>query len=374
LHRTPKELFVKSGRRIDNLAGYVEPDQHDVVVREIGDIVDSALYVDGRRVASPATLSEVLAQLHEYPGALAWIGLYRPGDTQLAALAAEFGLHPLAIEDAIEAHQRPKLERFGDTLFVVVSCAQYLETQEEVEFSELHVFLGPKFVITGRHGEAPNLGLVRERLEDRPHQLALGPEAVLFTIFDRVVDDYGPVIAGLENDVLEIEREVFSGNPDVSRRIYFLTREVIDFQRATHALAEIIQELDFGFEKYRTDPDLQKYLRATGDHLQHIIDRTDEIRQLLRDMLTVNSTLVSQQQNQEMAALSHASNQQNEEVKKISAWAAIIFAPSLVGTVYGMNFVNMPELNWRYGYPMALGLMVATSVTLYLVFVRRGWL
>ena len=255
-----------------------------------------------------------------------------------------------------------------------MSCAHYVETQEEVESSELHVFLGPKFVITSRHGEGPNLGLVRERLEDRPHQLALGPEAVLFTIFDRVVDDYGPVIAGLENDVLEIEREVFAGNPDVSRRIYFLTREVIDFQRATHALAEIIQELDFGFEKYRTDPDLQKYLRATGDHLQHIIDRTDEIRQLLRDMLTVNSTLVSQQQNQEMAALSHASNQQNEEVKKISAWAAIIFAPSLVGTVYGMNFVNMPELNWRYGYPMALGLMVATSLTLYLLFVRRGWL
>lgn len=343
-------------------------------MREIGNVVDSALYLDGHRIATPATLGGALLDVHEHPGAFAWIGLYRPGAQQLNALAEEFSLHPLAIEDAIDAHQRPKLERFGETLFVVLSAARYLESVEEVEFSELHIFLGARFVITARHGECPDLQAVRERLEHRPVELALGPEAVLFTIIDQVVDEYGPVIAGLENDVVEIEEEVFAGDPEVSKRIYFLTREVIDFQRATNALAEIISELDFGFEKYQTDPDLQKYLRATTDHLQHVIDRTNEIRQLLRDMLAVNSTLVTQQQNTEMAALSQASNQQNEEVKKISGWAAIIFAPSLVGTIYGMNFQNMPELNWRFGYLVALGLMVATSVTLYAIFKRRGWL
>ena len=171
---------------------------------------------------------------------MAWIGLYRPDQHELASLAAEFGLHELAVEDAILAHQRPKLERYDDTLFVVLRAARYLDDVEEVEFGEVHVFVGPDFVITVRHSEAPDLAAVRRRLESNPDLLRLGPEAVLYAILDRVVDGYAPVVAGLENDIDEIETEVFGGDPQVSRRIYELTREVIEFQRATRPLAAVL--------------------------------------------------------------------------------------------------------------------------------------
>ena len=160
----------------------------------------------------------------------------------------------------------------------------------------------------------------------------------------------------------------------MSRRIYELSREVAEFQRATRPLTAVLSSLSAGFTKYGIDEELQRYLRDVDDHLTQVIERVDEFRQLLRDMLTVNATLVAQQQNEEMRNLAEASNVQNEEVKKISAWAAILFAPTLIGTVYGMNFEHMPELDWRFGYPLALGLMVLTCVTLYMVFKRRDWL
>lgn len=337
-------------------------------------LVDSGIYVDGVRVVSPISLGATYEDLHRIPGSMAWIGVYRPTLDQITSLSQEFDIHELAAEDAVSAHQRPKLERYDHTLFVVVSAASYVEETEEVEFAELHIFIGPNFVVTSRHGEAPDLSQVRTRLEANPALLSLGPEAVLYAILDRVVDDYEPVVRGLENDIDEIEMQVFGGEPDVSRRIYRLSREVIDFQRATHSLKIILTDLESGFEKYGIDEELQRYLRDVADHLQHIVEKVDEFRQLLRDMLTVNATLVAQKQNEEMAAISSLSNEQNEEVKKISAWAAIIFAPSLVGTIYGMNFEFMPELDWRYGYPMALGLMLVSSGTLYLLFKRRGWL
>lgn len=337
-------------------------------------LVDSGIYVDGVRVVSPISLGATYEDLHRIPGSMAWIGVYRPTLDQITSLSQEFDIHELAAEDAVSAHQRPKLERYDHTLFVVVSAASYVEETEEVEFAELHIFIGPNFVVTSRHGEAPDLSQVRTRLEANPALLSLGPEAVLYAILDRVVDDYEPVVRGLENDIDEIEMQVFGGEPDVSRRIYRLSREVIDFQRATHSLKIILTDLEAGFEKYGIDEELQRYLRDVADHLQHIVEKVDEFRQLLRDMLTVNATLVAQKQNEEMAAISSLSNEQNEEVKKISAWAAIIFAPSLVGTIYGMNFEFMPELDWRYGYPMALGLMLVSSGTLYLLFKRRGWL
>ena len=280
----------------------------------------------------------------------------------------------LAVEDAIVAHQRPKLERYGDTLFVVLRPARYVDEIEEVEFGEVHVFVGPDFVVTVRHSEAPDFGSVRRRLESQPDLLRRGPEAVLYAILDRVVDGYYPVVAGLGNDIDEIEIEVFSGDPTVSRRIYELLREVTEFQRATEPLQTVLNALTAGFDKYGIDVELQRYLRDVDDHQTQVVERIDEFRQLLRDMLTVNATLVAQQQNEEMKNLAHASNLQNEEVKKISAWAAILFAPTLIGTVYGMNFEHMPELNWVFGYPVALLLMVLTCVTLYFVFKRRGWL
>ncbi len=337
-------------------------------------VVDSAIYVDGLRVASPQSLEETFDDLHAHPEGFAWIGLYRPSPASLISLATEFGLHELAVEDAIEVHQRPKLERYGATLFVVLRAARYLDEVEEVEFGELHVFLGENFIVTVRHSESPDLSRVRGRLERDPDLLGHGPEAVLYAILDTVVDAYSPVVAGLENDIDEIELQVFRGDPTVSRRIYELSQEVADFIRAVAPLRGVLVGLTAGFDKYDVDEELRRYLRDVADHIALVMERIEGFRAQLRDILTVNATLVGQRQNDEMRTLSETSNAQNEEVKKISAWAAILFAPTLVGTVYGMNFEYMPELSWQYGYPFALGLMGAVSVTLYVLFKRRGWI
>jgi magnesium transporter len=330
-------------------------------------LVDCAIYVDGRRVRSPGTLAETAQALKEERNGMAWIGLYRPTEEQLTFLAQQFSLHELAVEDAIVAHQRPKVERYGDTLFVVLRPARYLDDVEEVDFGELHVFVGRNFVLTVRHSETPDLALVRRRMESDPELLAQGPEAVLYAIFDAVVDGYAPVVAGLQNDIDEIETEVFRGDASVSRRIYELSREVVEFQRATRPLMRTLDSLIAGFEKYSIVEDLRSYLRDVTDHATTVVERADSFRQMLQDILTVNATLVTQAQNEEMKA-------QNEEVKKISAWAAILFAPTLIGTVYGMNFRHMPELRWVFGYPFALALMVGVCAALYVVFKNRGWL
>ncbi|ONI77605.1 magnesium and cobalt transport protein CorA [Kribbella sp. ALI-6-A] len=349
--------------------------EHPVHTKPKGhSVVDSAIYCDGRRVASPESLADTYQVLHEAPRSLAWIGLYRPDRRELMSLAQEFDLHELAIEDAIQAHQRPKLERYGDTLFVVLKAARYRDVTEEVEFGEVHVFVGPDFVVTVRHAEAPNLAAVRRRVERDPELLRQGTEAVLYAIMDKVVDGYAPVVAGLENDIDEIETEVFRGDPKVSRRIYELSREVIEFQRATRPLIGMLDSLRAGFDKYGVDQELQRSLRDVADHVTQVVERVDGFRELLRDILTVNATLVAQQQNEEMKSLTVASNAQNEEVKRISAWAAILFAPTLIGTVYGMNFDVMPELHWRWGYPFAIGLMALVCGSLHQVFKRRGWL
>jgi magnesium transporter len=337
-------------------------------------VVDSAIYCGGNRIASPDSLADTYSALHTSPKSLAWIGLYRPDRRELASLAQEFDLHELAIEDANEAHQRPKLERYGDTLFVVLKAARYRDATEEVEFGEVHVFVGPDFVVTVRHAEAPNLAAVRRRVERDPELLSRGAEAVLYAIMDKVVDGYAPVVAGLENDIDEIETEVFRGDPKVSRRIYELSREVIEFQRATRPLAGMLEQLRGGFQKYGVDEELQRSLRDVADHVTAVVEKVDGFRELLRDILTVNATLVAQQQNEEMKSLAIASTEQNEEVKRISAWAAILFAPTLIGTVYGMNFDNMPELHWQFGYPFAIGLMALVCGGLHQIFKRRGWL
>ena len=336
-------------------------------------VVDNAVYVGGQRTAVPRSLDETYELLRQHHG-MAWIGLYRPDADEIRSVAREFDLHPLAVEDAVAAHQRPKLERYGTTLFTVLRPARYLDAEEEVEFGEVHVFTGDGFVVTIRHAESPDLRRVRDRLERTPELLRLGPEAVLYAILDLVVDGYAPVVAGLENDIDEIEDQLFKGDPAVSRRIYELSREVIEFQRATRPLLGMLTALEAGFDKYKVDVELQRNLRDVHDHAIRIVERADSFRALLQNALTVQATLVGQQQNEEMRSLTETSLAQNEEVKKISAWAAILFAPTLVGTIYGMNFDHMPELHWPLGYPLALALMVVTSITLYLVFKRRSWL
>jgi magnesium transporter len=326
-------------------------------------IVDHAIYCDGKRTPAPDSLAELSSACRDGAG-IAWIGLYRPDEREFANIAREFDLHELAVEDAVKAHQRPKLERYGDTLFLVLRPGRYIDETEEVEFGEIHVFAGPQFVITVRHAEAPDLAGVRRDLEARPDLLSRGPFAIVHAIMDRVVDDYAPIVAGVENDIDEIEDEVFRGKPDVSRRVYELTREVIDFQRATKPLVPILDRL---ISAPDVDEEEGRYLRDVQDHALRVQERADAFRELLHNILNVNLTL-------ETKALSETGTAQNEEVKKISAWAAILFAPTLVGTIYGMNFDHMPELHWLLGYPFALSLMASISLGLYLLFKRRNWI
>ncbi|WP_347107992.1 magnesium/cobalt transporter CorA [Paenarthrobacter sp. S56] len=329
-------------------------------------IIDNAVYVDGVRTATPESLEQTFETLSKH-GGMAWIGLYRPTQEEMAGVASEFGLHELAVEDAVSAHQRPKLERYDHNLFTVLRPARYLDESETVEFGELHVFTGPNFVVTIRHAETAGVARVRHRLEERPDLLRHGPEAVLYALLDQVVDDYAPVVAGLENDIDEIEDQLFSGDSTVSRRIYELAREVIQFQRAIHPLPEMMTLLEKGFEKYGVDIELQRSLRDVEDHVKHLISRANSFRDLLQNALTLDGTLTANRQNEASAA-------QNEQVKKISSWAAIFFAPSFVAGVYGMNFDFMPELHWEFGYPMAVGFMVGAALLMYLIFKRKGWL
>jgi magnesium transporter len=337
------------------------------------------VYLDGRRHAEPKTLDhtyEALRACSIEGASFCWIGLLRPSKEELESVAAEFDLHPLAVEDAVDAHQRPKLERYGAIRFVVLRPARYVDRVEEVELGELHLFLGTDFVITVRHAEEPDLALVRKRMEEQPELLKHGPDAVLYAVMDKVVDDYGPVLDGLQNDVDEIEVQVFQGDPSSSKRIYQLTREVIEFQRAVEPLRDILAGI---LESLResdrhSDIELRRAFRDVEDHTVRVIERLDSMRQLLNNMLTANAALVAQRQNDEITQLTEATYQQSEQVKRISAWAAILFAPTLVGTVYGMNFDFMPELHWVVGYPLALLLMLATSFVLWRIFKARGWL
>ncbi len=321
-------------------------------------IVDSAIYVDGRREKAPASLEEAYEACRE-KGGFAWIGLYEPTEEEFSSVAGEFDLHELAVEDAITAHQRPKIERYGDSVFVVLKSARYIDETETVEFGEIHAFVGPGFIITVRHGKASELHEVRKRLESEPDLLRRGPAAVMYAIMDRVVDDYAPVSEGLETDIDQIEAEVFGGNASVSRRIYALSREVIGFRRATQPLNGVLESMIEG-EVYDFDPELHRYLRDVQDHALRTTEQVEAFRELLSNILSVNLTLVG--------------INQNDEVKKISGWAAILFAPTLVAGIYGMNFEVMPELTWTFGYPFALALMVVTAFLLHRIFKKAGWI
>lgn len=340
----------------------------------MGMIVDAALYKNGARIKTTHSLSETYRTLREDPDTLAWIELSKPSPAEIESLAQEFEFHDLLLEDIIQAHQRPKLERYESTLFVVLHAARYLDKEEEVEFSELHIIVGPDYVVTLCHGEAPRLSGVRTRLEQDAELLAFGPEAILYAITDTVVDEYAPVTRGLEIDIEQIEYQVFSGHPDVSRRIYELSGEVADFGRAVRPLKRILADLSSGFEKYQVNTELQSYLRDVEDHLVEVYENTERFSASLKDILTVNATLMTQRQMEEIRALNEAGSEENIAMKKISAWAAIIFAPSLVGSIYGMNFDIMPELHWAFGYPFALGLMLAVALILFIIFKIKKWI
>jgi magnesium transporter len=331
-------------------------------------VVDNAIYVEGRRVASPKKLDQTFEALRDL-GGTAWLGLREPSAGELGTVAAELGLHELAVEDALKGQQRSKLETFGDTMSIVVRSARYHDDTETVEFSDVHVFVGAKYVVTVCQALSPDLAVVRRRIEGLPTLLAMGPLAILYGILDEIVDGYLPVVAGLENDIDEIEDQIFgeAGGGSLSQRIYELHREVIGFERAVHPLASVLQDLGKGATRQGADVELTRRLRDVHDHILRVDERIDGFRALLDNALRAHSTIVAQEQTE-------ASFAQNEEIKRISSWAAILFAPSLVGATYGMNFDHIPELSWIWGYPFALGLMLALSGGLFVVFKRMRWL
>jgi len=304
----------------------------------------------------------------------AWLDLVQPSTARVDALADELGLHPLLREDLVQAHQRPKLERYEDTLFVVLHTARYSDSNEEVEFGELHVLVRPDQVVTISHGNARSITLAHRHLDAEPELLELGPEAVLYTVLDAVIDQYVPVVRGLAHDIDEIEYQVFGGDTSVSRRIWDLSGEVADFARAIHPMQEILDALEAGFAQYEVPESLRSYLRDVADHLTGVIESTDQFRNSLRDILTVNATLMTQRQIDEIRQLNLSSQDDSDAMKKISAWAAIIFVPSLISGIYGMNFEMMPELHWLLGYPFALCLMAVATFSLWAMFKHKHWL
>ncbi len=321
-------------------------------------ILDCAHYKDGaRQNKDPLAIDEAAERCRE--DGFVWLGLHDPEPQELTEVAERFDLPALAVEDAMQAHQRPKLEDYENGYFLVLHTARYLDDIEEVEFGEVHVFTGDGFVIVIRHGAASELHSARERLEAQPELLREGPAAAVWAIMDKIVDDYEPVMAGLENDVEEVEVDVFGERSDETKRIYFLRRELAEFYRAVHPLLPPLDAL-VSAEHPNLASLLREHLRDVTDHVKRIEDAISTQRELLTSVLQANLAVISVQQ--------------NDVVKKISGWAAIITVPTLIASIYGMNFDHMPELHWRIGYPLALTTMVAAGLMLHRVLRRAGWL
>jgi magnesium transporter len=321
-------------------------------------IVDMALYESGVRRPGEVDLEQAYEGCRS-PECFAWIGLHEPSEREFDSVRREFNLHELAVEDAIDAHQRPKLEMYGDSLFLVLKSARYRDEDERVEIGEIQVFVGDGFIVTVRHGETA-LHDVRLSLEQRPDLLRLGPGAALHAIIDRVVDDYAPVIAALEQDIRDVEGEVFStATATPAERIYSLKREVLRLYGAIAPLVEPIDRLERGDLGFVPD-ELRPYFRDIKDHLIRFVREVDGFRELVTSVLTANLTQISVRQ--------------NEDVRRISAWAAIIAVPTAIAGIYGMNFEYMPELHWRVGYPLVILVILTVCFLLYRNFKRVGWL
>jgi len=323
-------------------------------------IIDCAIYENGTRRSGDHTIEEA-AQACHVPGCFVWLGLYEPTREEFGAVGRNFKLHELAVEDAIKAHQRPKLEVYDESLFVVLKTARYVDESETVEFGEIQVVVGAGFVVVVRHGEASALAETRKHLQERPDLVALGPAAVLYSVVDKVIDDYVPVILGVENDIHEVELEVFasksSGNP--VERIYNLKREVLELQQATAPLLDPLEQL-YTRPLACVPQETYEYFRDVHDHLQRARERVDTFSQLLTSVLEANLTRVSVRQ--------------NEDMRKISAWVATAAVPTMIAGIYGMNFEHMPELEQTWGYPAVLALIAVSCGLLYRAFRRSGWL
>ena len=323
-------------------------------------IVDSAVYTNGQRRDGKLDLATAFDQCAHDNSSWVWIGLHQPTEEEFDAVQSEFRLHSLAVEDAIKAHQRPKLEEYGDTLFMVLKPARYHDDREEVEFGEILIFMGPGFLITVRHGQTTELHDVREEVERDTELLKKGPPAILYRIVDRIVDDYEPVLQGVEDDIEEVEQQVFSPErSNVAPRVYHLKGEVLEFHRATAPLIDPLDKLASALDHHIPDH-MHEYFRDIYDHAVRVNEQVEGFREMLNSVLGANLTQVTVQQNNDM--------------RKISAWVAILAFPTMIAGVYGMNFEHMPELRWTLGYPAVLAVMLTGCVGLFRYFKKVGWL
>ncbi|MGH8836393.1 MAG: magnesium/cobalt transporter CorA [Actinomycetes bacterium] len=330
-------------------------------------IVDCAIYRDGVRLPEQHTYTSVLRDVRRTGHGFVWIGLHEPAESLLAEIGEQFGLHPLAIEDAVQAaHQRPKLDRYDDMLFAVFKTVRYVEhaqqtaTSEIVETGEVMVFLGRDFVITVRHGEHGDLRGLRRRLETDPELLGNGPSAVLHAVADRIVDDYLLVTEHLQGDIDEVETAVFSARRSRdAERIYQLKREVLELKRAVTPLVAPLQTLAERPMRL-VENEIREYFRDVHDHLTRVAEQVSDFDELLTTIVQAN--------------LAQVTVAQNEDMRKITAWVAIFAVPTMIAGIYGMNFTHMPELSWTYGYELTIGCMIGICVLMYRGFRRNRWL
>jgi magnesium transporter len=322
-------------------------------------IVNCAAYAGGRRVADVRIedISEVLKQ----PDRFLWIGLHEPEEDLLRKVQQEFGLHDLAIEDALRAHQRPKIEIYGDSLFIVLRTAQLNRAERRIDFGETHFFVGPRYIVSVRHGASLSYAEVRARCEATPHLLEKGPGFVLHALMDFIVDQYFPIVEALEDELQALEEEIFgeSFSRETTKRIYRLQRDLVEVKRAFSPLVDICNRL-MRFDIQLIPEDTRPYFRDVYDHVIRINEMVDTLRELLTTALEANLSLIAVSQ--------------NEAMKKLAAWAAIIAVPTMIAGIYGMNFRHMPELDWSFGYPLVMAVTFGLCGVLYFSFKRSGWL
>jgi magnesium transporter len=319
-------------------------------------IVNCAVYEDGKRLDEALPLPQAYERACSTPQGFVWIGLHEPTFDEFQEVEEVLGLHPLAVEDAVHAHQRPKIERYDDTLFVVLITARYADPDEVVELGEVMLFIADHFVVTVRHGTAGALADTRKDLEADHDKLCWGPSSVLHAVMDRIVDEYEDTLRGVDNDIDEIESQVFSGNRrNHAERIFKLKREAIDFRRGVRPLVFALDELTDAIA-----PDAQPYFRDVHDHVLRVVEHLDTYDGILVSALNAN--------------LAQVGVQQNEDMRKISAFAGMLAVPTMIAGIYGMNFDTMPELRWYLGYPLSVGVMALAVLGLYVNFKKRGWL
>ncbi|OJF15888.1 magnesium and cobalt transport protein CorA [Couchioplanes caeruleus subsp. caeruleus] len=334
--------------------------------RATSGVVDCALYRDGARVEGSEGTAELYAQARDIDGAFVWIGLHEPDEKTFTGVAEIFGLHPLAVEDVVHQEQRPKLERYEDVTFLLVRAAQYVDhaaltdTSEIVHTGVVWIFVGEHFVVTVRKGTVGELRSVRAELEAVPHLLAQGPWAVVHAVYDRVVDAYVDIAAAMQTDLDMVEASVFSRDPNLGiEQIYQFKRELMEFKAAVMPLQRPLSTI-VDRQAGALPKEIRRYFRDVADHHARVVEQVISHDDLLTSIL--------------QARLAQVTVAQNNDMRKIASWAAIAALQTAIAGIYGMNFAFMPELQWRYGYPGVLTVMVLSAVALYRRLRRAGWL